>query len=117
VLEVRQTSPGTAGLGSTFVARRRYGPRVSLVDCRITDWQDGRSATMAIQGGPLRTGLVTYAVEPDGAGRCIVTYHAEGELRGAIRLLAPLMPAIGRAQSKRNLERLKRRLEMAQTAR
>ena len=111
VLEVRQTSSGAPGVGTTFVARRRYGPRESLVDCRLTDWQEGRSATMSIRGGPIQEALVTYAVEPAGEDRSRVTYRAEGALRGPMRFLTLLMPAIGRAQTRKNLRSLKRMLE------
>jgi carbon monoxide dehydrogenase subunit G len=111
VREVRQTSPGTPGVGTTLVARRVYLGRQTLVACRITDWEELRGATMALRGGPLRSASVRYAVEPAGSEQTVVTYAAEGELIPALQVLTPLMPAMGRAGVKTNLAQLKRLLE------
>jgi carbon monoxide dehydrogenase subunit G len=111
VLEVRQTSPGAPGVGTTLVVRHVYVGRVALVDCRITDWEEQRGATMALRGGPLRRASVRYAVEPAGSDQTVVTFSAEGELIAALKLLTPLMPVVGRAGAKQNLAHLKRLLE------
>jgi len=111
VLEVRQTSPGPAGVGTALVARRVYAGRESSVDCLITAWDDGHAATMSIRGGPIREAFVRYAVVPGGDGRAVVTYSAEGEFRGAWRLLTPLAGVMGRNQVRSNLARLKRQAE------
>jgi hypothetical protein len=111
VLTVRQTSPGAPGVGTTLVARRVYAGRETLVECRITDWEELRGATMALRGGPLRHASVRYAVEPVSSEQTIVTYTAEGELSFPLRLLTPLMPALGRAGARRNLVNLKQLLE------
>lgn len=42
-----------------------------------------------------------------------MTYLGEGTLRMPLALLTPLMPVIGRAVARRNLQRLKRMLELA----
>ena len=73
VLEVRQTSPGVPAIGTTFVARRLFGGRESLIDCRITGWEDGRSVTMELKGGLISHASVTYAVRGDG--RRLVPSH------------------------------------------
>jgi hypothetical protein len=92
-----------------------YAGRETLVECRTTDWEELRGATMALQGGPLRNASVRYTVEPAGANtgaeQTVVTYTAEGELTSALILLRPLMPAMRRAGATRNLKNLKRRLE------
>ena len=111
VLEVRQTSPGPAGLGTEFVARRSYAGRETEVVCRIVDWQEGRSVTMALEGGPLRSASACYAVESLGAIRCAVTYTGSGDLRGPMRLLTPLVGSMGRRQIAANLANLERRIE------
>jgi carbon monoxide dehydrogenase subunit G len=111
VLEVRQTSPGVAGVGTTLVARRVYGGRETLVDCRIVDWQDGRSVTMEIAGGPTRRTFASYAVEPMGDHACQVTYSVEGEMRPILVWLTPLIPAMGRKLVRTNLVSLKRLIE------
>lgn len=113
VLEVRQTSPGDPAIGTTFVARRVYGSRETVVDCRIVDWQDDRSVTMEILGGPTRRASVRYAVEPIDDRACRVTYSAQGEMRPLLAWLTPLIPAMGRRLIRSNLATLGRLLEDA----
>ena len=108
VLEVRQASPGSPGVGTTLVARRVYAGRATVVDCRIVDWQDGRSVTMEITGGPTRRTLACYAVDPIGDEACQVTYSVEGEMRPVLSWLTPLIPAAGRRLVRTNLGALKR---------
>jgi carbon monoxide dehydrogenase subunit G len=111
VREVRQTSPGAPEIGTTLVVRRVFFGRETLVECRITDWEELRGVTMALRGGPLQRASVRYAVEPVNSARTVVTYTGEGELRPALRILEPLAPAMGRATEQRNLATLKRLLE------
>ncbi len=108
VLEVRQTSPGSPTVGTTFVARRLFGGRESLIDCRITDWQDGRSVTMELRGGVVRSASVTYAVEPTGVDTCDVTYAMDGQMRPLLAWTTPFIPAIGRRLVRSNLANLAR---------
>jgi polyketide cyclase/dehydrase/lipid transport protein len=111
VLEVRQTSPGRPGVGTTLAARRSYAGRAVDVECRIVDWQDGRSVTMEIIGGPTRRTFVRYAVDPVGAEACQVTFSVEGEMRRFLSWLAPFIPAAGRRLVRTNLGALKRLVE------
>jgi carbon monoxide dehydrogenase subunit G len=111
VLEVRQTSPGRPGLGTTLMARRVYGGRETVVDCRIVDWQDDRSVTMEIAGGPTRRTFASYAVEPIGDQACQVSYSVNGEMRPLLVWLTPLIPAMGRRLVRKNLASLKRLVE------
>jgi carbon monoxide dehydrogenase subunit G len=106
VLEVRQTSSGLPALGTTFVARRLFGRRESLIDCRITAWEDGRSVTMELKGGVVRHASVTYAVEPTSADSCRVTYSIEGQMRPLLAWATPFIPAIGRRLVRGNLANL-----------
>lgn len=115
VLEVRQTSPGRPAIGTTLVARRVFGGRETVVDCRIVDWQDDRSVTMEITGGPLRRASVRYAVEPMGDRACRVTYSVQGEVRLLLAWLTPLIPAMGRRLMRSNLATLERLLQDAAT--
>jgi hypothetical protein len=104
VLEVRQTSSGDPGVGTTLVARRVYAGHEMLVDCRIVDWQDNRSVTMEIVGGPTQ-------VEPNGDHACEVTYAVDGELRPLLRWMTPFLPAAGGRLVRANLASLKRVVE------
>ena len=116
VLEVRQTSSGDPGVGTTLVARRVYAGREALVDCRIVDWQDQRSVTMEIVGGPTRRTFACYAVEPNGDHACKVMYAVEGELRPLLRWMTPFISAAGGRLVRANLASLKRLIEGAATA-
>ena len=111
VVAVRQVTPGPPGVGTTLIARRVYLGCETLVECLITEREELRGATMALQGGPLRHASVRYAVEPAGSEQTVVTYAAEGELCLALKVLTPFMPALGRAEAKQNLTNLKRLLE------
>src|SRR5262245_3984524 len=67
ILEVRQTSPGPARLGTTLVVRRVYFGRETQVVCQITAWDERQGVTMDLRGGPLRHASVRYAVETVGS--------------------------------------------------
>ena len=108
VLEVRQTSPGVPTLGTTFVARRLFGRRESLIDCRITAWDDGRAVTMELKGGVIRRASVTYELEPVGVDSCRVSYSIEGEMRTLLAWTTPFIPSIGRRLVRGNLANLAR---------
>jgi carbon monoxide dehydrogenase subunit G len=110
-VEVRQVSPGAPGVGTELVCRRVYVGRETLLQCRITAWDEQEGVTMSLRGGPLRHASVRYAVAPAGSGQTLVTYTAEGELRLALKLLTPFIPAIGRAVASKNLANLKRLVE------
>ena len=111
VVEVRQITPGPPKVGTEVFARRIYAGRETQLSGSITAFEDGRSATMALRGGPHDESIVQYAVEPIDADRSLVTYSAWGNLGGPLRLLHPILPAIGRAEARKNLVRLKRRID------
>jgi hypothetical protein len=110
VLEVRQVDPGDVVVGTRVIARRSYGGRVEQVHGEIVELVPGLSATMALHGGPIDSARATYAVEPIDGERSRVTYTGSGRLRGPARLLGPLLPFLGRRTTRRNLERLQRRI-------
>jgi hypothetical protein len=115
VLEVRQTSPGQPALGTTFVARRVFGGRETLIDCQIIGWEAGRLVTMELKGGLVRRASVTYAVEPTGLDSCQVTYSTQGEMRTLLVWATPFIPAAGRRLIRGNLATLARLLDRAAT--
>jgi hypothetical protein len=111
ILEVCQTSPGPAGLGTTLLVRRVYFGRETQVECAVTAWNERQGVTMDLRGGPLRHASVRYAVEPVGSAQTRVTYTGIGELQPALQVLTPLMPALGRSDEHKNLTNLKHLLE------
>lgn len=111
VLEVRQITPGPPAVGTEIAARRIYAGRESRLAGRIVAFEDGRSATMSLRGGPLDEALVEYAVEPIDDRRSLVTYRSQGRLIRPLRFLHPILPAIGRVEARKNLARLRERIE------
>jgi hypothetical protein len=111
VVEIRQVTPGAPDIGTEVFARRIYGGRESQLTGRIIAFEDGRSATMALRGGPLDEVYVEYAVEPIDDHRSIVTYRARGNLIRPLRFLHPILAVLGRAETRKNLAKLERRIE------
>ncbi|MEO8229466.1 MAG: SRPBCC family protein [Chloroflexota bacterium] len=111
VVEVRQVTPGPPDIGTEIFARRIYGGRESDVTGRIVAFEEGRSATMSLRGGPLGEAYVEYVVEPIDDRRSVVTFRARGNLIRPLRFLHPILPALGRAETRKNLAKLKRRIE------
>jgi Polyketide cyclase / dehydrase and lipid transport len=110
VVEVRQVTPGPPGVGTQITARRIYAGRETQLAGRIVAFAEGRSATMSLAGGPLEEALVEYAVEPIDASRSVVTYTGRGRLVWPLRLLHPILPLVGRAEARANLQSLRRRI-------
>jgi Polyketide cyclase / dehydrase and lipid transport len=110
VLEVRKVTPGPVGVGTRVTARRMYAGRETRLEGPIVEFVNGRSATIALRGGPLLESRVTYAVHAIDSRRARVTYRATGQLRGPLRLLNPILPMVGRAEARKNLVRLRRRI-------
>jgi hypothetical protein len=111
VESVRLVTPGDPGLGTRIAADRRYGRTLATVDGEITAFEPGRSATMTVVGGPLRVSQATYSVDPIDANRSRVTFSVRASMRGPMRILHPLLPAIGRRGVRQNLVRLRRRVD------
>ena len=113
VEEIRVVTPGPPAIGSEVVARRRFGGRTTILAGTITAFDEGRSATVVLRGGPLALVTAEYAVEPivGDRDRSIVTYSGHGALAGPMRVLHPLIGWIGRRQARRNLEALRARID------
>ena len=110
VIEVRQLTPGEPVVGTRIEARRVYGGRESVVQGVISAHEPGRSATMAISGGPVAVAHTEYAVYPIDDARCRVVFSVRATMRGPMRLLHPILPILGGPGVRRNLARLRRRV-------
>jgi len=88
---VVMTSDGPVGLGSVFEEdRERFGRTVTTIDLFE------RPARLGFDARASRVHVrVRYAFEPDGAGTN-VSCAAELRLRGASRLLEPVLAAVAR---------------------
>ena len=110
LLEMRQVTPGEPVVGAAFEARRRYGRQEARHEAQIAAIEPGRSVTITQRGGPVTESRFTYAVDRLGDGRSRITYRTEAQLRGLARLLQPILPWVGRAEVRRNLTALERRI-------
>ena len=111
IVEVRQVTPGLPAIGTEMFARRIYAGREVRLHGRIVAFEDGRSAAMSPRGGPHDEAIVEYAAEPIDNRHSVVTYRAQGSLIRPFRFLHPILPAIGRAEARKNLAGLRRRIE------
>lgn len=110
IIDVKQVDQGPLRVGLRFTAGRIYAGRPTHLDGDVRVLEDGHFMTAALRGGPHIESLVTYRVDPVSADRCRVTYSATGRMRFPLNLLDPLFPAIGRAETRKNLARLRRRI-------
>ena len=110
ILDVRQVDQGPLRVGLRFTAGRIYAGKATHLDGDVRIVEDGHFLTAALRGGPHVELIVTYAVDPVAPDRCRVTYSATGRMRFPINLLDPIFPAVGRAETRKNLARLRRRI-------
>ncbi len=110
IIDVKQIDRGPLFVGMRFTAGRIYAGRATHLDGDVRIVEEGHFLTAALRGGPHVESVVTYTVDPVGVDRCRVTYSATGRLRFPLSLLDPLFPAIGRAETRKNLARLRRRI-------
>jgi len=103
-------TPRPIRVGTQIAARRNFANAKTRLSGEIREWEEGRTGTMAIRGGPIELALATFSVEPIDANRSRVTYTGEVELRGALRWLSAALPAMGRRQMTANLNRLRARV-------
>ena len=66
--------------------------------------------TMIIEGGPVRSASVCYAVEPVDDRNSVVSYTSDVTLRRPLGLLTPLIAMMGRRLVAANLRRLEGRI-------
>ena len=110
VIEVRQVTPGAPRVGTEMFARRLFAGRETNLGGAITAYEDGRSATMTLRGGPVDETIVAWTVEPIDGARSLVTFTASVRIKGPLRLFSPILPAMGRVEARKNLAKLKRRI-------
>jgi hypothetical protein len=111
VLDVRRLADGLPKVGDKITARRLYAGWEARLDGEIIEFQDGHFATVHLTGGPIQAVDVRYSVEPLDDTRSIVTFVGSGSLRRSLRWLHPVLPMIGRADARKNLAKLGRRID------
>lgn len=106
LLGLRQTSPGSAGVGSTFQGRMViYGfeTRVTLV---VTEWDPPHAVAFSGILRPFGPTVARWALEPASDGTKM-TRSADFELRGPLKFVWPLLTPLmggGMRDASRNLK-------------
>lgn len=109
-IAVRQTSDGPLGVGSTLVATVDLLGRRDL-DVRISGFEPGRSVGFVFVSGPVAGTRVRYDMEPLGDSRTRLTRSFELGLRGAWRVLSPLVAFSARRHRADEVESVRRLLD------
>ncbi len=108
--EMRRTSPGPVGIGTTFrQSDRLLGRRLELA-LRVVGYEPNRKITLTTTTKRLSLSG-TRMVEPVGEDATRVTFVGGGRAGGLWRLAEPLLAAVGARRLRTQLGRLKRLLE------
>ncbi len=110
IVEMKQTSPGSLGVGTTLLIRH---PKQSLTG-RVTEYEPNRSFVFEVASGPARGTKVGYRMEGIEQNTRL-TYTFDFKLEGFYRLLGPLVTGRatkrGQAEAEANVRNVKRILE------
>jgi Polyketide cyclase / dehydrase and lipid transport len=109
VLEAAQTTPGPPGVGARGRDRRRFLGRTTETEYKVTAYDPPRVFGVRSLSGPVPV-RASYTVAP-GSGGTRVESVADFDVRGPMRLLAPLLGRMIQRQHERDLQRLKELLE------
>jgi carbon monoxide dehydrogenase subunit G len=113
VLEIKQTSQGALGLGSTMQIVDMFLGSRKVLNIVITEWEDNETAAWTINAG-FANGLARYRLEPAGKGSRLTRY-VEMKFKGLYRLLEPLINFSGkigrRSDRHEELDNVKRLVE------
>lgn len=109
VLEVRRTTEGPLGRGTTYHLRLKPSMGVSEGTAEVVDHEPPRRQVLQGHMGSMSP-TVTYLFEPaDGA--TTFTRRVQFELPGRMRLMQPLVRVMGKRRNRAFLANLKRVLE------
>ena len=108
--EMRRTSPGPVGIGTTFQQRDRLLGRRLELTLRVVGYEPNRKITLRTTSKRLSF-AGTRMVEPVGEDATRVTFVGGGRAGGVWRLAEPLLVAVGGPRLRTQLGRLKRLLE------
>ncbi len=94
VIEMRQTSSGPVGVGTTLQSDRRKTPKV--MNSRVSAYEPGLKLGLEITSGPIKGSIGTFRIETV-EGRTRLTDTTVFKFSGFAKLLAPFL---GRAMTR-----------------
>jgi carbon monoxide dehydrogenase subunit G len=106
ILEMRQTSAGPIGVGSTIEIRRKN----MTIPQRITEWEPNRKFTFVVTSGPAKGTTGTYSVEKI-EGKTRITVSGDFKVNGIYKLVGPFITPSERREAVASLGNVKRILE------
>jgi len=111
VLEARQTSEGTIGVGSTLQTRRQMLGRQRIGKLRVSEYVPNRIIALQASLGQIAAAQIRYSFEPvDGGTR--MTGTSEVELRGLWKLIAPILTRLLERDGREDMANIKRIMEV-----
>lgn len=108
LIDIRQTSAGPMGVGTTYHQVRNINGKPTDIDTEVTAFEPNKRLSFKNQGGIPAQG--TYSFEPSGAGTK-VTFRLEMEPSGFGRLAGPMIGRAVKKETQDEMERLKSVLE------
>ena len=91
VLEMRQTSPGTLGVGTKADIVRRQGNRRVEGTATVTEYEPDQSAAWDVQFGPFRLHQRVDLAPEQGGAATRLRLSIEARAKGPIKLMVPLL--------------------------
>jgi uncharacterized protein YndB with AHSA1/START domain len=91
VLEMRQTSPGTLGVGTKADIVRRQGNRRVEGTATVTEYEPDQSAAWDVQFGPFRLHQRVELAPEQGGAATRLRLSIETRAKGPIKLMVPLL--------------------------
>ena len=108
VLEVKQTSTGPLGAGTTFMLRQQRNPKTT--DARVIEYEPNRKFVFDCTSGVLKGSIVTLSFDTiDGKTRLTETDNYR--INGFYRLLVPFMGGQVKRYAEGRMGNVKRILE------
>lgn len=109
VVTSKVTSSGPVGVGTRFSETVKIGPWRLVAECAVTDYQQDRQFGFSADSKPVAY-QGRFEVEPSSDGTRLVL-EGTFRLKGAWRLLQPLLASDLRKGARGEMETIKRQLE------
>ena len=110
-VETRNTSGGYLGVGARFLVFEGFlGQRISGTEYEVTEYEPNRTAAWKTVSGPLLLTFWRTFERVDGGTRFTARY--EGEPRGFLKLVCPLLTRVVKRQQAGDMRNRKELMEV-----
>ncbi len=111
VLEMRQTSPGTLGVGTNADLVRRQGSRRVAGTATVTEYEPDQSAAWDVQFGSFRLHQRVELAPEQGGAATRLRLSIQTRASGPLKLMVPLLRSRFRKTMEQSLETIASLLE------